>query len=301
MSDTTQAETILTQALLKYQPSTIISLYSGGYDSLCATHIAHKWWTDHLPEDKSQAIPFRVVSVDTLLSADGWADYVSNVSRAQGWPHIIWGNPNPNWYAQDCLAHGFPYTRSMHSLHYRMLKERAIREVKAHFKHDKHDRIMFITGIRRAESAARANTPEYELRGVEVWANPIVHWTGEQSARYRAEHDLPSNPFYDTVGGSGDCQCNWGNFITLDTLQKHSPQLGVKIADLNARVKAAHGWGWDERPSTGLLAERAGQLVLPGIEALDPTDTPNLCEGCSRVKPGHATAEEDWIINKMEW
>lgn len=62
-----------------------------------------------------------------------------------------------------------------------------------------------------------------------------------------------------------------------------------------------HGWGWDERPSAGLLAERAGQLVLPGIEALAPSDTPDLCAGCSRVKPGRSDAEADWLTNRIEW
>lgn len=270
------AERIITSAVNIYKPSHIVCLFSGGYDSMVASDIAARWARLY-----GHSLTVRVVSVDTLLSVDGWREFVTGTARLRRWPHLIWDNPNPEWYEQDVLAHGFPYTRVMHRIMYIMLKERAIKEVLKHYKKFWHDRVMFVTGIRRDESPERWGTVEHEKRKADVWCNPLVNWTRGDLEDYRLTYGLPDNPFYDTVGGSGDCQCNWGNFIALSELAKYSPRLAAWLYDLNERVKAIHGWGWDEVPSKQLLAERAGQLTLPGVDPI-AGELPFLCAGCER-------------------
>ena len=102
-------------------------------------------------------------------------------------------------------------------------------------------------------------------------------------------NDLPINPFYETVGGSGDCQCNWGKFITLDKLRKYSPKLACgNVALIDKLSKENHGYGWD--------GSAAGQMeLLEDFEDEGEMCSPFLCEGCSRSKspkPGFQKASE---------
>lgn len=68
------------------------------------------------------------------------------------------------------------------------------------------DKAAWITGVRRADSATRANLPVVfndVIRDV-VKINPIVAWSDEMVSAYINEHDLPVNPLtergYPSVG-----------------------------------------------------------------------------------------------------
>lgn len=62
------------------------------------------------------------------------------------------------------------------------------------------------TGLRRVESATRANTPvvSFDPRRDKVNVAPLALWTDEQVEAYAAEHDLISNPLltqgYPSIG-----------------------------------------------------------------------------------------------------
>ncbi|AEI08506.1 adenosine phosphosulfate reductase [Corynebacterium resistens DSM 45100] len=63
----------------------------------------------------------------------------------------------------------------------------------------------WVTGIRRVDSALRANTPVLEVdRTGRLKINPIVTWTDEQVESYIQEHDLIINPLtkqgYPSIG-----------------------------------------------------------------------------------------------------
>lgn len=303
MPNIAQAYDILQASFHAHKPVAIIVLYSGGYDSMVTAHLTHEWVQRFPP----RLFVYRVISVDTHISADGWREFVSRTG-AQFGEHEIWDNPEPEWYFKDSMNFGFPYTRQAHVIQYRHNKERAIMSALKEYKTTRNSRVMFVTGVRRAESRARANAPEWDRRGSAVFCNPLINWTSEALAQHRYVHDLPINPFYDTVRGSGDCQCNWGGFITLPTLLKHSPRLGERIAALDAACRARHGWGWGERPSFGVLAERNGQLPLfadvEGNKSIvqklhGAGSTPNLCADCERVVTNQ---ERDFVImQRMDW
>lgn len=285
-----EAFDILTRAYKHWQPSWIFFLYSGGYDSLCSTHIGVAWARDRGIEHKA-----KVISFDTGVAADRWRDYVERVASGENWPLEIWDNPDPEFYYKNVLEYGHPYTRQMHwQIMYRNLKERTLDAVRRAHKTHPRDRCMLISGMRRAESAQRANTPEWLEDGAGLWVSPLVNWKDTDVYGYRVSHSFEPNPFYETVGGSGDCECNWGRFTDLETIKKFSPQLGEKLEAINAECIARHGYGYGERPSQALLAERAGQLVLPGIEPIM-----NLCSGCSKPKPD-ASIAADWR-ELQEW
>lgn len=68
------------------------------------------------------------------------------------------------------------------------------------------NRAAWVTGLRRAESASRANASTLEwdaARGV-VKVNPIVSWSDDDVDRYIAEHDIIVNPLrgkgFDSIG-----------------------------------------------------------------------------------------------------
>ena len=65
----------------------------------------------------------------------------------------------------------------------------------------------WISGVRRDQSAARADTPElaWDARR-NLWkANPLASWTEEDVWAYIAEHDLPYNPLHDQGYASIGC------------------------------------------------------------------------------------------------
>jgi 3'-phosphoadenosine 5'-phosphosulfate sulfotransferase (PAPS reductase)/FAD synthetase len=270
---------ILSAAIEAYQPRALVCLYSGGYDSAITTHIVRRLDTHGLPLD--------VWSIDTKLAADGWHDYVCQVARGQGWRHRIYDNEKGfRQFVKFVTDSGCPRTKAIHSNVYQKLKERGIDAIHMLNKTDRHDRTLFVTGRRRAESPERADVPEIESfpKNNKRFASPIVHWSNEQCDFYRIDHGLPDNPFYNTVKGSGDCQCNWGTFITLRTLQKYSPKLAAgNVALIDKISRENHGYGWDGaiEGQTEMFEDFDGDAELT---------TPFLCAGCSRRKvraPGH--------------
>lgn len=111
-----------------------------------------------------------------------------------------------------------------------------------------------------------------------IFASPIVHWSQEDCDLYRIENGLPDNPFYSIVKGSGDCQCNWADFISLEILQKYSPALAKgNVALIDKLSRVLHGFGWDSRDVEAQLR------LVENVEPAHLTE-PFLCQGCSRAK-----------------
>lgn len=283
---------ILDRAIQTYKPSLIVCSYSGGYDSMIATHIVSRW-------RKTSAHSTNVItaSVDTLISADGWRAFVTDSARAIGAPRFeIANNPELDSWINDVTERGFVYRRHQHKIYFYYLKQRVFRELLQRYKKYHTDRVMFITGVRRAESKARALTPEVERAGSAVYVNPLVYWSDEECYRYRMTHELPINPFYDTFHNSGDCLCNWHNQISLTSLQTHAPHVYQTIRPLHDQCQQQRGYGYDSEPSRGAKRELAGQLrLIPDID-----DVPNLCAGCSRETPTNAAMDE-LMLQRMEW
>ena len=298
---------ILTNAILKWQPASLVSLYSGGYDSAVTTHLLHTLDT--------HGLPIHVAAIDTQLAADGWRDYVQSVADKQGWDFKIYSSDKAWRQFLTLVIHqGCPKTRPMHTFVFQKLKGRVIEAIhmaqKERLKLERASirtservldelskkersiwvmsdgkirsaKTLFVSGMRRAESSFRKEAAEVQRIGHSnrIFAAPIVHWSQEDCDLYRVESGLLDNPFYGTVKGSGDCQCNWGNFISLATLRKHSPQLaGGNVALIDKLSKDLHGFGWDSRD---VVAQ--APLIASEIEEAKST-TPFLCQGCSRAK-----------------
>lgn len=287
---------ILTNAIEQWQPASLVSLFSGGYDSAVTTHLLHTLDT--------HGLPVKVAAIDTQLAADGWREYVQAVADKQGWDFKIYKSDKAWQQFLTLVVHtGCPRSRPMHTYVFQKLKGRVIEAIHIAMKEElrltrltltkgqvRGAKTLFVSGMRRAESAFRKEAAEVQRIGHSnrIFAAPIAHWSQEECDLYRVENGLPDNPFYGTVKGSGDCQCNWGDFINLETLQKHSPVLaGGNVALIDKISRDLHDFGWDSR-------DVESQLRL--IEDVEPAklSEPFLCQGCSRAKvraPGGAVEE----------
>jgi 3'-phosphoadenosine 5'-phosphosulfate sulfotransferase (PAPS reductase)/FAD synthetase len=277
-----QPQQILTEAIKLYKPRQIVCLFSGGYDSMCATHLAHSLET--------HGVPLSVWAIDTKLSADGWTEYVSSVGEELQFNdcHIYDNRKGFEQFVAWVTEQGCPYTLGMHGRAYHRLKERGIEAIHMLYKIGRHDKTLMLTGMRRSESRDRGDMPEYSRKGTSniCFVAPIIHWTDEDIARYRIERDLPENPFYNTVRGSGDCQCNWGNFIDMQSLEYFSPQLAAgNVALLDSLSRDNHGYGWDGVPPVAVHPDQ-----MPLLD--DDSCGPFLCSNCSRRSGKHQAAEQ---------
>lgn len=282
------SRSILDRAVQAYEPSLIVCCYSGGYDSMIGTHLVHRW---------QSPVPILTASVDTLISADGWREFVTESARVIGATQFeIADNPELDSWQNDVQERGFVYRRHQHKIYFYYLKQRVFRLLLAKYKTHRNDRVMFITGVRQAESAERADTPETSVSGSAVYCNPLVYWSDEECWLYRQTHELPINPFYDTFGNSGDCECNWHNRVSLETVRQHAPKLYQTIKPLHDHCQQHHGYGYQGEPSRYTKQELAGQLpLLPDMD-----DIPNLCAGCSRHTPTNAQMDE-LMLQRMNW
>lgn len=283
---------ILNEAVSEHKPSILIACFSGGYDSMVMTHIVNQW-----VKDESVSIPLLVAAVDTGISADGWRNYVSWAAQVMDVKRFeIWGNDLQKW-RDDVLERGFVYRKKQHPFYFYYLKQRAFRSMVAHFKTDLHDRVMFLNGIRRAESIERRNAPEIERKGSGVFVNPILYWSNEEVAQYRIDNALPMNPFYDRTHNSGDCLCNWHNRISLNDIQKWGKEAWKIIEPLHQHNLEAFGYGYDQEPPASIKLEAAGQQRLFDW---DTDCTPNLCLGCNKPEPNN-DALDFVALQRMDW
>lgn len=282
---------ILDKTIAEWNPVAIICAYSGGYDSLVCTHLVHKL---NIPQN----IPLMVYSIDTKLSADGWVDFVKIIANGFGWNHHVYDNQAGfDEYVKWVKAAGCPYSLEGHKRAYNRLKDRAFSAIlKLHKGDDIHNKVLFVSGVRKYESKEREKLENpINRRGSTnaIFCNPLFYWTDDEVFEYRMEHELPENPFYNTVGGSGDCQCNWGRFIPLRRLKKHSPNLASgNVAMVDKISRELHGYGWDGMPE--------GQTELPFLaDEDDGIISPFLCTNCSRRKsPGWQAIQEERYLQK---
>lgn len=285
------SETILSETLLKYKPSLIVCSYSGGYDSMIATHKALAW-----AKRNAHSTNITTVAINTCIHADGWPEYVRKSAKAIGARRFeIWTTTMLDKWVADVEERGFAYRKAQHKIYFYYLKQNAFRAVVAHYKKYRHDRIMFVTGVRRLESRERADTPESEQIGSNVWCNPLVYWNEQEVHDYRLTHDLPENPFYARTNNSGDCLCNWHTNISLTTVQKYASETAKIIAPLDSQCRQQFGYGYGEEPSRYAVQEAAGQMRL-----FEGDGIPNLCAGCSKPQASNEQLE-NLIMQRMLW
>lgn len=271
----TAIETI-NQAIDRYRPAKVFSLFSGGDDSICATHVA------------AQASQFDgAVMIDTGIAVAQTHEHVRAVCERFGWPLLVYRSP----YSYDDLVrkHGFPGP-AQHTVMYSKLKERAIRSLVRDHKKERGQQVMLITGVRQQESQRRMVTVQTRVdkRGAQIWVSPLFDWTNERKTDYMREHNLPRNPVKPFLHVSGDCLC--GAFAQrgeLEMLRMFYPTEYARIKALQDEVAGQFPWGWDETPPEWFIKIRHGQMPIEVVandehHRLTGEKFMPLCWACAR-------------------
>jgi len=248
------------------------ALFSGGHDSLAATHYA-------MEQDSTEA----VLHLDTGTGIDENRWYVEETCDEFGWPLRI--EETPEDYREFVAKVGFPGP-DVHHWAYQRLKARQLRSVASEGSATKH----YWTGIRADESQRRmefhTNPIERDRDDRWVWCNPIHAWSDARVEQYIDDHDLPRNPVVETIHRSGECFC--GAFATRDEelvdLQAHSPDHYEWLMDVETDVRSARGetdpqayWGHGKESDDQLrhLADQYDDLDMKLCRSCEITQDPS--------------------------
>jgi len=217
----------------------IAILYSGGNDSTCLAHMF-----------KHRADV--AVHANTTIGIEETREFVRDTCKAWGLELREYFPPAGSTYKELILDQGFPGP-GHHWKMYQRLKERCLRQARRQIvMNPRKERVVFLAGRRRTESARRANVPELNREGSVVWVSPLVNWTKTDLYTYRDwAGDVPTNRVSDLIHMSGECLC--GAFAHKDELaeiEMFFPEVAAEIKQLEIEVRAAGlpekvcTWGW---------------------------------------------------------
>ena len=264
---------ILQQAIDKYQPTHVIGMFSGGHDSLVATHIA------------AQHPRFSFAAhMNTGIGIEQTRNFVRDTCREWGIELREYradeyvradGQPDPQVYEEMVAEYGFPGP-PMHKKMYARLKERPLRHMLRDLGTPRGARIILVTGIRADESTRRmAHTKAIQEWEAKVWVAPIWDWAKRDVYEYIKERDLKRSWVADILHMSGECLCGaFAHEGELEEIRQWFPERAAEIDHIQERVMQRFPWGWEDRPPEWWMPHENGQEFIPGLEP------EILCTGC---------------------
>lgn len=215
-------------------------LYSGGNDSTTVTHLFK-----HRAE--------YAIHANTTIGIEQTRQFVRDTCERFGLKLLEYVPPPGSTYRDLVLEQGFPGP-GLHYKMYQRLKERCLAQARRELvKRPFHDRVVFLSGRRRTESARRANVPEMSRQGSIVWVSPLVNWTKTDMNTYREiVGDVPRNEVSDLIHMSGECLCGaFAKLGELDEIAMWFPEVAEHIRELEREVTATGKfpakicrWGW---------------------------------------------------------
>lgn len=237
-------------------------LFSGGNDSTTLGHIFRHRVT-------------HVIHANTTIGIEETRVFVRDTCKAWGLPLIE--KVAPTSFRELVIERGFPGP-AMHFKMYQRLKERCLRAALRDLVSNPYrERVVFVAGRRRQESARRADVALSERDGSAIWVSPLAFWTSLDMNTYRTTHDVPRNTVSDTLHMSGECLCGaFAHRGELDEIGYWFPAMKAEIEALEAEVRSAghpepyctwgHGQG---KPSqSGPMCSSCDARFIPGQDAL---------------------------------
>jgi 3'-phosphoadenosine 5'-phosphosulfate sulfotransferase (PAPS reductase)/FAD synthetase len=237
-----------------------VGLFSGGNDSTVLMHLLRGRLT-------------HAAHANTTIGIEQTRQYVRDTCSAWNIPLIEHTPDDKDSFRSLVLDQGFPGP-GHHWKMFQRLKERPLRKVVRDLKHKRRDRLMFVAGRRRSESARRANVPEMERRNSVIWVSPLVLWTAPDMTTYRLMCDntdpVPVNEVSNLLHMSGECLC--GAFARrgeLNEIAMWFPDVAADIRALEAQVRdngipeprCWWGWGANQKDfAARILAAKSGPL-----------------------------------------
>ncbi len=258
------AQRLLRSAIHRFRPRHVVALFSGGHDSLVATHIA------------SSTKQFRfALHINTGIGIPATRDFVLNTCarlliplreyRASDY-RTPKGDPRPQRYADLVKERGFPGP-AMHTKMYNRLKERPLRQMFRDLDRLPKDKVLLVTGVRSKESLRRLRhvEPLQMWEGTKVWVAPLWRFSKEHINEYVEREKLPRNLVVDLLHKSGECLC--GAFAhpgEKEEIRFWFPEVARRLDLLEEEVRACgFEWGWGQRPPRrNRNARRANESIL---------------------------------------
>jgi 3'-phosphoadenosine 5'-phosphosulfate sulfotransferase (PAPS reductase)/FAD synthetase len=201
-------------------------LFSGGNDSSTLVDLMVRL-----------GVATHAIHANTTIGIEGTRQFVRDRCAALGLP--LMEETPPKSFRDLVLEDGFPGPAKHYKM-YQRLKERGLRQARRKLvTNPRKQRVLFIAGRRRAESARRSDIPENERIGSTIWASPIANWTKEDLKEYREVFNVPRNTIADALGMSGECLC--GAFAEpgeLERIGHHHPEVVTEIQDLEVDLLA---------------------------------------------------------------
>lgn len=235
---------IYDKAVADYKPMAIVMMFSGGDDSLACYHVAksigikfdfviHGNTRTGISDTTDFAIQEADRLGDKLLIADAGNSYVNYVMRK-------------GFFGKGDGAHNFSY-HVLKIQHFRRVVSANLRKRKRNFP------ILFINGGRRQESERRKVTMKSPYKrdpsqANNIWVNLINEWPNQMPVDYLEGNGIKRNPVSVNLCRSGECMC--GTMQTDGDRTEASffyPQWGKWLDELDAKVKALHGYGWGDK------------------------------------------------------
>ena len=270
-------EEVIQKTIDEYRPERWFVGFSGGRDSIVATH----WMMSNVQGCE-------VVHCNTGIGIEKTRSYVRETCADYGWPlHEIFAKEDCGMdYDEIVLESGFPGP-SQHMRMYIQLKERCIEKLVRDNKTHRMGKIVIATGIRHDESMIRAGYTGREVtqKGAQVWVNPLYSWNIEQFNEYRCANNLPHNEVTDMLGFSGECLC--GAYAApgeLARIRAVEPATADRIERLQIEsMRRGRTWSYEGHPPKG--GYNKDQMTIPFEEQ-------PMCVGCN-AKVGN-------LINYLE-
>jgi 3'-phosphoadenosine 5'-phosphosulfate sulfotransferase (PAPS reductase)/FAD synthetase len=248
-------------------------LFSGGNDSTVLAHRCRAHYDGLVFIDTGTAVPGVAEFVREYAH---WLDKPLRVLHAgDAYRRMVLGGD----VLRDGTVRtglGFPGP-AMHGRAYILLKERQIHALLRESKvgHPRRARVIFLSGVRRAESQRRAKREPISRvrRSSAVFANPLLNWSSGHMAAYRQAHLIPESDAAALLHRSGECNC--GAFASAEheraMLKALYPDFFASIEALEAEAEAA-GLRWCRWGGYDHAGNRATQAAkgAPGP----------LCEAC---------------------
>ncbi len=227
------ADDLMREALAHFKPLAVVGLTSGGKDSTVVCHRMRGYLTDGL------------AFIDTGTAVPGVREFVQGFAQWMDHPLRILDSGDA--YQEMVLHMGFPGPGQHHRA-YQRLKERQLEVLRRELKHGKRGgKVLFVTGIRRAESWRRRSRFPITNVGSMGFVNPLIDWTDSETRAYQAQHKIPESDVAALLHKSGECNC--GCYARDDEREMLQALWPVWFDDLIGDLERQTGETWGARSS----------------------------------------------------
>jgi len=223
----------------EYCIKSLVCCFSGGKDSLVATHYTLSELANVNDIDKYVAF------VDTTVMLPIAQPFVEDVCKRFGWNLKILRPQNTFW--EQAEKKGIPWIRRRWCCY--GLKLQPIFDFVRHLPPQRGE----IVGIRGDEKHRLNYGPRQvwydKRRGVNAWQYlPLFDWTKKDVLRYVKDNDLPMPPQY-RLGIKETCMCGaFSSKKQIEILRGQFPELFQKFVELEGKFRSDWACFWRGKP-----------------------------------------------------